>query len=212
VKNKKNLDEIKNAIVFGDDVKIKKIVKNAIELKIPAEQILNNSLISGMNIVGKKYKQKEFFIPEVLISAKAMKEGMKLIRDKLLDKKMGSLGTVILGTIEGDMHEIGKNIVCIMLEANGFDVINLGGNVSCKKFADEVKKTGTKIVGISTLLTTTLKNIEKTIEFFKKQNVYENVKIIVGGAAVTEKFAKEINADGYAEDASSAVLLVKKLI
>lgn len=187
------------------------LVKDAIQQGIPALRILNQGLIAGMEIVGKQFRQSDAFLPDVLISAKAMKAGSELLKPHLGDQGDKRRGTVIIGTVEGDMHDIGKNLLVMMLETAGFNVIDLGINVSSQKFLDTLlEHPDTSVLGISSLLTTTMINIKKTIDLVREAN--QKVKIIVGGAAVTATFAREIGADGYSADAGGAVDMVKEFV
>lgn len=187
------------------------LVNEAVQEGVAAQQILNEGLIAGMEVVGQKFRENEYFVPDVLISAKAMKAGTEILKPHLAAAGAKSLGTVLIGTVEGDMHDIGKNLVLMMLEGAGFTVVDMGVNVSPEKFKNMlIEKPEATIVGLSALLTTTMVNMKKTIDVVRE--VRSNVKVIVGGAPVTDKFAKEIGADGYSPDASRAVDVVKQLV
>jgi len=184
------------------------LVKEALAENVPAQTILNDGLIAGMAVVGKRFRENEYFVPDVLISAKAMKAGTEILKPALAASGAKSLGTILIGTVEGDMHDIGKNLVAMMLEGAGYTIVDLGVNVSPDKFKEALAQSaGASIVGLSALLTTTMVNMKKTIDALRE--VRKDVKVIVGGAPVTDKFAKEIGADGYAPDASRAVDVVK---
>lgn len=189
---------------------VKELVEDAIKEKVDASLILKEGLISAMEIVGMKYSDGEYFVPEMLLSAQAMKTGMKVLEPYLINKSQNSFGTIILGTVKGDMHDIGKNLVGMMLEGSGLRVIDLGTNVPVEKFISKAKEYPGAVIGMSALLSTTMENMKSVIEALRAENL--NNKVIVGGAAVSESFAKEINADGYARDAVLAVPLVKNIL
>jgi 5-methyltetrahydrofolate--homocysteine methyltransferase len=187
------------------------LVKEAMAAGVPAQKILNEGLIAGMNVVGKRFRENEYFVPDVLISAKAMKAGTALLKPALVASGAKPVGIVLIGTVEGDMHDIGKNLVAMMLEGAGFQVVDLGVNVSPDKFKEALQQNaGAAVVGLSALLTTTMVNMKKTIDALREAR--KSIKVIIGGAPVTDKFAKEIGADGYAADASRAVDVVKRLL
>lgn len=179
---------------------------------MPVKDILNDGLIAVMNIVGQKFKSCEIFVPEVLKAARAMKGGIELIRPLFEKLEVESLGKVVIGTVKGDLHDIGKNLVAMMLEGAGFDVIDLGVDVPPEKFVENAKANKVKFCMMSALLTTTMPFMKETIESLKKEGLGGKVKVIVGGAPVTEKFAKDIGADGYGSNAAEAVDVVKKLL
>jgi 5-methyltetrahydrofolate--homocysteine methyltransferase len=175
-------------------------------------EIINQGLVAGMNVVGPRFKAGEMFVPEVLMSAKALHAGMELVKEKLVDFEMPSEGKVVIGTVKGDLHDIGKNLVAIMLESSGYDVVNLGVDIPPEKFAEAVKEHNPQVVGLSALLTTTMLAMKETIDYLKEEGLRDQVKVIIGGAPVTEDFSVEIGADGYAPDGGSAVELVKGLL
>ncbi|MCS7201685.1 MAG: corrinoid protein [Dictyoglomus sp.] len=206
------LSEIASALIEGNRKKVQELVELAIKEGIPPERILNEGLLAGMQVIGERFKNNEIFVPEVLISARAMHAGMNLLKP-LLAKSQGILkGKVVIGTVKGDLHDIGKNLVAMMLEGAGYQVIDLGIDVDAEKFVEAVKTHNPDILGMSALLTTTMPYMRTTIEALEKEGVRDKVKVIVGGAPVTEEFAKEIGADGYADSASSAVELVDNLL
>ena len=205
-------EDLTESIIQGDDSKVKELVHQAVQNKIPVKEILNDGLIKAMNIVGGKFKNGELFVPDVLWAAQAMKAGVEVIRPFFKKSEVGSLTRVVIGTVEGDIHEIGKNLVAMMVEANGFDLVNLGVDVSPEKFVESVKATGAKICMMSALLTTTMPAMKKTIEALKEAGLGGKVKTMVGGAPVTNKFALEIAADGYSPDAPGAADLAKTLL
>ena len=171
-----------------------------------------DSMSQSMAKVGSLFEQGEYFVPEMLIAARAMQDGMEILKPRLVGTDLKTQGIVVAGTVKGDLHEIGKNLVCMMLECAGFTVIDLGMDVAPEKFVQAVKDYHPDIVAMSALLTTTLPNMRITIEALQTARLREDVKIIIGGAPVTESFAQQINADGYAEDASQAVQLAKSLL
>jgi len=190
---------------------VKELVQQAIKEGCAPEDILNKGLVKGMEEVGRRFRENEYFVPDVLISAKAMKAGSELLKPLLAKAGAKPLGTVIMGTVEGDMHDIGKNLVVMMLEGSGFRVVDMGVNVSSEKFQQAVAANpDATVIGLSALLTTTMVNMGKTIQAVKKSK--GSVKFMVGGAPVTDSFAKEIGADGFAPDASRAVDVAKQLI
>jgi len=190
---------------------VKELVQQAIKEGCGPEDILNKGLVKGMEEVGRRFRENEYFVPDVLISAKAMKAGSELLKPLLAKAGAKPLGTVIMGTVEGDMHDIGKNLVVMMLEGSGFRVVDMGVNVSSEKFQQAVAANpDATVIGLSALLTTTMVNMGKTIQAVKKSK--GSVRFMVGGAPVTDSFAKEIGADGFAPDASRAVDVAKQLI
>lgn len=176
----------------------------------PAE-ILDNGLIAGMAVVGDRFRRNEVYVPEVLISARAMKAGMAFLEPLIVLSGMKPVGKVVMGTVKGDLHDIGKNLVCMMLQGAGFDIIDLGVDTPYDKFVTAVKESGAKVAGCSALLTTTMPQMAKVVDAFHNQNAELACKVIIGGAPVTQAYADEIHADGYAPDAASAVELAKKL-
>jgi 5-methyltetrahydrofolate--homocysteine methyltransferase len=205
------LKKISLSIENGDSSTVKELVKKALELNLSPEDILNNALIKGMNVVGKKFKENEVFIPEVLIATRAMKAGMDIIRPYLAEQALRSRGKIIIGTVKGDLHDIGKKIVIVMLEKEGYEIIDLGIDVAKEKFVKEIKKERPQLVGMSALLTTTMGYMREVIEAVEKEGLRKSVKIIIGGAPITQSYATEIRADGYAKDAQAAVTLVNHL-
>jgi len=203
-------EDLTESIIQGGDSKVKELVHQAVQNKIPVKEILNDGLIKAMNIVGGKFKNGELFVPDVLWAAQAMKAGIEVIRPFFKKSEVDPLAKVVIGTVEGDIHEIGKNLVAMMVEANGFDVVDLGVDVPPEKFVESVKATGAKICMMSALLTTTMPAMKNTIEALKEAGLGGKVKTMVGGAPLTNKFALEIGANGYSPDASGAADLAKK--
>lgn len=205
-------DKIADEVLKGNSAPVEELVNKALSQDISAEKILNKGLVGGMSIVSEKFKNNEIFIPEVLVSARAMNSGMEILKPLLAEANVKSIGKVVIGTVKGDLHDIGKNIVAMMLQGAGFDVVDLGTGVSKEKFLEFVEKESADILGMSTLLTTTMVYMKEVIEALKNANLEQNVKVIIGGAPVTQSYAVQINADGYAPDAASAVDLTKKLL
>ncbi len=206
------LQDIANCVINGKAPDTEKLVQKALDLKIPVKDILNQGLIVGMDVVGNKFKNNEFYVPEVLIAARAMKTGMKLLKPRFAESGVEPIAKLALGTVKGDLHDIGKNLVAMMLEGAGFEIIDLGVDVAPEKFATAIKENNVQIIGMSALLTTTMLNMKSTIESLKNDGVRDAVKIVIGGAPVTQSYADEIGADGYAADAATAVTIVKQLL
>ena len=199
-------------LIKGDEAQLTELVKTAMDQGIPAKKILNEGLIAGMDIVGDKMESEDMFIPEVLMSAKAMSACVKILKPHLTEEDTAARGKVVIGTVKGDLHDIGKNLVAMMLESGGLEVFNLGVDVDPDKFAAEVKEKNAGMLCLSALLTTTMPMMIQTIKAVTENGLRDQVKIMVGGAPVTQNFADEIGADGYAPDAGSAVKLAKRLI
>jgi len=205
------LESVSNCVVTGNIGAVTGEVQALIDAGVEPTSIINDGLIAGMNIVGPKFKAGEMFVPEVLMAAKAMGAGVELIKPLLSADDMPSLGKVILGTVKGDLHDIGKNLVGMMLESTGFEVVNVGIDVAPEKFLEAAKESGATIVAMSALLTTTMLAMKETVDLFK-ENGLNDVKLIVGGAPVSKEFADEIGADGFAPDAATACDLCKELL
>lgn len=205
------LEQIKENLMKGKANDVKAGVEQALKDKVPAGDILNKGLLAGMGIIGEKFKKNEVYVPEVLIAARAMKAGMEILKPALLAAKVQPRGTVVIGTVKGDLHDIGKNLVGMMLEGAGFKVIDAGINVEPAKFIELAKQNGATLIGASALLTTTMTNMKEIVDTVKKSDLAGKVKIMIGGAPVTQSFCDEIGADGYAADAASAADLAKKL-
>jgi len=204
--------ELANSIITGDNVKSREIAQKLIDEGVSAVEILNNGLIPGMDVVGKRFKANEIYIPEILVAARAMHAAMDVIKPLLIESDTPTRGTVVIGTVQGDLHDIGKNLVAMMLEGGGFSVIDIGVDVSAEKFVEEAKKNNANIVGLSALLTTTMTGMKEVIEMFRTDDIVKDVKIIIGGAPLTQEYADSIGADGYAPDAASAVDLAIDLL
>jgi len=199
-------------LIKGDGAQLTELVKTAMAQGVPAKKILNEGLIAGMDIVGEKMENEEMFIPEVLRSAKVMSECVKILKPQLTEADSAARGKVIIGTVKGDLHDIGKNLVAMMLESSGMEIFDLGVDVDPDKFAAEVKEKNAGMLCLSALLTTTMPMMRQTIDAVIENGIRDQLKIMVGGAPVTQSFADEIGADGYAPDAGSAVKLAKRLI
>lgn len=207
-----NFQELREAIYEGDAEKALAITEQALEENISAKVILNEGLIKGMDRVGEDFRSGELFVPEVLVSAKAMKEAMEVLRPLFAEAGVEPVGKVVIGTVKGDLHDIGKNLVAMMLEGGGLEVHDLGVDIPPEKFIEAVKTVRPEILGMSALLTTTMANMKVTIKALEEAGLREQVKIMVGGAPVTPKFSQEIGADRFAPDASSAVIQAKELL
>ncbi len=205
-----DLKALADAVIKGDQSAAVQITKAALEEGTPAESVLNDGLIAGMDVVGARFKKNEVYIPEVLIAARAMKMAMEILEPELVKAGVKPIGKCIIGTVQGDLHDIGKNLVAMMLKGAGFQVIDLGVDVSPDKFVDQVKAQAIQVVGMSALLTTTMPGMEKSIKALKDAGV--SAKIMIGGAPVTQGYADKIGADGYAADAASAVDIAKTLV
>ena len=200
--------KLKEGVIKGMADKVQELTTAALQEGIEPKRILDEGLIAGMDEVGEKFQAAEMFIPEVLVAAKAMQAGMSVLRPELTKSGVESLGKIAIGTVHGDLHDIGKNLVAMMLEGAGYDIIDLGTSVTPEQFV-EAAQDGANIIGMSALLTTTMISMKATIEGLKSADL--KVKTIIGGAPVTQKYADEIGADGYAPDAANAVQMVKSL-
>ncbi|MBI2951016.1 corrinoid protein [bacterium] len=207
-----DLNTIAENLINGQAPKVKELVQKAVDEKVPVRDILHQGLIKGMSVVGERFKNNEFYVPEVLIAARAMKAGMEILRPLLAEAKVEPLGRAAIGTVKGDLHDIGKNLVAMMLEGAGFEIIDLGIDVSPEKFIEAVRERRAQIICMSALLTTTMPSMKTTIEAVKEAGLREKVKVLIGGAPVTQAYAKEIGADGYAPDAASAADRAKELV
>lgn len=206
-----DLNRLRDVVINGEDQQAKSITAAALAEGVAPLHIVDTFLIPAMDEVGNKFERNEYFVPELLLSARSMKACMSLIRPLLAEEGNEPTGRVVIGTVKGDMHDIGKNLVGAMLEGGGFEVYDLGVNVGPEKFIEKVRSTGAKIVGMSALLTTTMPSMKKTIQAFVDSGLRDSVRMMIGGAPVSQKFADEIGADGYGENAPQAVQLAKKL-
>lgn len=204
-------EDIKDSVISANPEKVEEHTKKAVEEGVEPLEIINNGLIAGMGVVGARFKEGEMFMPEVLMAAKAMQSGMDVVTPHIAEEDVPSSGKIVLGTVRGDLHDIGKNLVKMMLESNGFKVVDLGVDVPPETFVQAVKDENPEIVGMSALLTTTMMEMKETIDALVEADVRKDIKIIVGGAPITEDFAEEIGADAYAPDASSATEVVNEI-
>ena len=203
---------IVDSLIEFDEAKVLKLVQNGLDEGVAAKEILNQGLIAGMDVVGEKMESEDMFIPEVLMAAKVMSAAVGILKPLLTVEDMSAMGRVIIGTVKGDLHDIGKNLVAMMLESAGFEVYNLGVDISPDKFVSEVNEKNANMVCLSALLTTTMPMMKQTIDAVVESGLRDRVKIMVGGAPVTKNYANEIGADGYAPDAGSATKLAKALL
>ncbi len=207
-----DLQEIAEKIIAGKADEVRGLVKEALDEGQDVSKILNEGLVAGMSVVGAKFKKNEFYVPEVLIAARAMKAGMELLNPILLEKNIKGVGTMVLGTVRGDLHDIGKNLVGMMLEGAGFEVIDLGVDVPSEKFIQAAKENNANLVGLSALLTTTMLAMKDVTQAVEKAGLKGKLKVMIGGAPITQDYADEIGADGYAPDAASAADTAKELL
>ena len=209
-----DIDGFRQAILEGDRDAVGKLVSAALEAGVDASAILDQGLLPAMDVVGKRFGAKEMYISEVLLSARAMHTGIGLLQPVLARSSAhaGSRPVVVLGTVKGDLHDVGKNLVAMMLEAGGFEVVDLGTNVGTDKFIQAIRERRPSVVALSALLTTTMRTMRQTIEELRRSDIMDGVKIIIGGAPVTQEFADTIGADAYASDAPAAVAAVKRIL
>ncbi|MDD2717699.1 MAG: corrinoid protein [Candidatus Wallbacteria bacterium] len=206
------LKDLSLAIQEGDEDKAVSLTKNAIKKKVKPNDILDKGLIAGMNVISEKFKNHEIFLPDVLMAAKAMQLGLDELKPLLVKADIKKVGKVVIGSVHGDLHDIGKNLVSIMLKGAGFEVIDLGHDVPAEKFVETAKKEGADFIGMSALLTTTMPVMKEVVDLLKKQKLTGKIKTVVGGAPLSEKFAKSIGADAYAYDAANAVDSLKGML
>ena len=206
------LQELSENLINGKADRVKELAQQALEQGIAAKEVLDNGLVKGMEIVGEKFESNEFYLPELLVAARAMYSGMEVIKPQLAESDVGGKGTLIIGTVKGDLHDIGKNVTVMMFEGAGFKVVDLGADVAPERFVEEVRKHPDCIVGMSALLTTTMIHMRETIVALQEANLRDKVRVIIGGAPITEEFANEIGADAYAVDASTGVKKVLAII
>ena len=208
----KLLKTIHDDILNGQHKEMEASVQAALNAGVAPKAILDEGMIAAMSEVGRLFEAGEYFVPELLISARAMKAGVAVLKPYLVQAKVRSTGRVAIGTVKGDLHDIGKNLVSMMLEGAGFEILDLGTDVPPEKFVAAIQSGGVDILALSALLTTTMPNMKATIEAMKQAGSRDQIKIIVGGAPLTEQYAQQIGADGYAPDASRAVTLAKSLL
>ena len=207
-----NFEELSNCVITGNLAKVKKVTQALIDEGVSPLDIINLGLIAGMGVVGARFKNGEMYVPEVLVAARSMRAGIELVQPLIASEDMPSAGKVLLGTVKGDLHDIGKNLVGMMLESRGYTVINAGIDVSSEKFVQFIKEHKPDILAMSALLTTTMLGMKDTIELMKEEGIKDQVKVIIGGAPISNDFADEVGADGFAPDAASAVDLCNRLL
>lgn len=206
------LEQIAENLIKGKANEVKALVEQALSEGEEPGKILNEGMLKGMNVIGVRFKNNEVYVPEVLIAARAMKAGMEILQPQLTATGVKPIGTIAVGTVKGDLHDIGKNLVRMMLEGAGFKVVDIGIDVEPQKFVDTAVENNASIIGVSALLTTTMTNMKAVVEAVKASPLAGKVKVMIGGAPVTQAFCDEIGADGYAPDAASAADLAKLLL
>jgi len=204
--------ELQQCVISGNKDRVGELTQEFLDKGKPAKEILGEGLIPGMAVVGKKFEECEFYIPEMLLSARALNVGLDLLRPLLEASDVKPIARVLIGTVQGDIHDIGKNLVSTMLRGGGFEVIDAGVDVAPDKFVEIAKETAVDIVGLSALLTTTMTAMRETVQAFESGGGRKKIKILIGGAPVTTEYAKDIGADGYAPNAAAAVEMAKKLV
>lgn len=207
-----HLDDIRDAIIGGKHKEIEDLVEAAIEEKVNLNEMINDAMIAAMDVVGQRFADSEIFVPEMLVSAITMKKGLALIKPLLKSEDIESKGTIIMCTVKGDIHDIGKNLVIMMLEGAGFNIVDLGVDITVEKLIQQVEEINPDILGLSALLTTTMQGMKNVIETLESKGLRNKVKVMIGGAPVDAKFAEKIGADGYGEDATEAVQLARTLL
>jgi 5-methyltetrahydrofolate--homocysteine methyltransferase len=207
-----HLKEIREAIITGRPDDAKDLAQKALQGGEEADKILNETLIPAINEVGEKFGRNEIFFPEMLVSAMAMKKALSVLRPVLVDKGIKAIGRVVLGTVQGDLHDIGKNLVGMLLEGAGFEVIDLGIDIPKELFIKATREKNPQLLALSALLTTTMPRMKEVIDILEREGLREQVKVIIGGAPVTQQYADEIGADGYAPDAASAASKAKDIL
>jgi len=206
------LQDIASNLYNGEDITVGDLVRQALEQGLTPQQILSGGLIAGMDEVGRDFKAGDLFVPEVLVAARAMHAGMGILRPLLAETGVPSAGKFIIGTVKGDLHDIGKNLVKMMLEGAGFETVDLGTDISPEGFVAAVREHRPQVVGMSALLTTTMVNMKTTIDALEEAGVRDTCKIVIGGAPVTAAYARQIGADAYAPDAATAVEVARSLV
>lgn len=206
-----DLSALAENLINGKAPEVKKLTEEALAEGVAPGEILNDGLIKGMSVVGERFKNNEFYVPEVLIAARAMHAGMDILKPALAESGVKPIGRIMLGTVKGDLHDIGKNLVAMMMEGAGFEVVDLGIDVSPEQFVESAKDGG-GVIAMSALLTTTMTAMKTTMDALEESGIRDSVKVLIGGAPVTQNYADEIGADGYARDAASAADKAKELI
>lgn len=205
------LNQISQHLQMGDDTKVAELTKSALDQQKSPLEILNDGLIAGMNIIGDQFRAHDIFLPDVLLAAKAMYAGMDLLKPMLIKEGIPSRGKVVIGSVQGDLHDIGKNLVGIMLKGAGYEVIDLGNDVAPEKFVDTAKGNNAGVIGMSALLTTTMTVMKQVVDIIKREELSGQIKTIIGGAPVSKAFADEIGADEYGYDVGHAVERIKAM-
>lgn len=206
------IQSMQENVINGKKADVESLVRQALDAGLAPSEILNIGLITAMKEVGVRFEAGDFYVPEMLIAARAMQAGLAILKPYLVQSGIESTGKVVIGTVKGDLHDIGKNLVAMMLEGAGFEIVDLGTDVTPEKFVAAIKEYDASLIGMSALLTTTMSNMKMVITALKDAGLRDRVKVMIGGAPVTETYAKEIGADGYAPDASRAVTLAKSLV
>jgi 5-methyltetrahydrofolate--homocysteine methyltransferase len=206
------LKQLYDAVLEGDSKTTTEAVQAALDAGVRPEKVLNEGMVAAMGEVGRLFEAGEYYVPEMLIAARAMQSGLAILKPQLVKADIKPAGKIVAGTVKGDLHDIGKNLVCMMLEGAAFEIVDLGTDVAPEAFVEAVKSTGAQIVALSALLTTTMPNMKTTVEALKAAGLRDKIKIMIGGAPVSENYAREIGADGYAMDASRAVSVAQSLI
>lgn len=207
-----DLRELYEAILTGDADQAAALVQAALDADVDPQRLIQDYMIPAMDEVGRRFENAEYFVPELLIAGRAMKGALELVRPLLAERGIEPVARVVIGTVEGDLHDIGKGLVASMLEGGGFEVIDLGVDVPAERFVEATRESGARLVALSALLTTTMLNMRTVIEALKEAGMESQCKVMVGGAPLTEQFAKSIGADGYSRDAAAAVALARKLV
>jgi 5-methyltetrahydrofolate--homocysteine methyltransferase len=206
------LTKIFEGVINGEQDEVKQIVQEMVDEKANPQVILKDGLIAAMAEVGNRFENGDFYVPEMLIAARAMQSGLAILKPLLMEQGVKAIGKIVIGTVKGDLHDIGKNLVAMMIEGAGFEIVDLGTDVSTEKFVQAVRQHEPVMVGMSALLTTTMVNMQATVSALKEAGLRDGVKVIIGGAPVTSSYAEQIGADGYGADASRAVSLAKSLL
>ena len=206
------LQQLSDSLQKGDAAGVAELTRTAIERKLGPKTILDDGLLAGMAVVGERFKVHEIFLPDVLLAAKAMYAGLDLLKPLMVEEGIPTIGTVVLGTVQGDLHDIGKNLVGIMLKGAGFDIVDLGKDVSPEQFVQAAEESGAQIVGMSALLTTTMPVMKRVVDLAKERGLYGKVRFLIGGAPVSNEFAREIGADAYCFDGMKAVDCAKSFV
>ncbi len=205
------MQDIAENLMKGKANDVKTLVQQALDEGVAPGEVLNDGLLAGMSVIGERFKKNEVYVPEVLIAARAMKAGMEILQPQLAAAGVEPIGVAVIGTVKGDLHDIGKNLVCMMLEGAGFKVVDVGIDCDPQKFVAAAQENNAAVIGVSALLTTTMTNMKAVVDAVKASAIADTAKVMIGGAPVTQAFCDEIGADGYAPDAASAADLAKSL-